>query len=427
MKYNSRSVSVFLVLAFVFSLVFNSSSFAQSRPQRPDPPKSGGKANERPKPRTEEEVKKEAEELKKAEEQRKLEEEEKNAIVDTEILKVDTNIVNVDAVVFNKKSGQIITGLKKDNFAVFENGVKQEVVNFATPEAPITVSLVVEYSKWSELFGLYGNGGFESGKLEVVRPVAYFLSKFIKAPDDYASVIAFDIRPTTITDFTNDPARLTQTVDLLLRNNPAFRENNLFDSIKFALVGGKGDAVVLENTKEKSVEFAGMVNVKSKRRAIILVASGINTMSKINLDEVRKVIQNSGIPIYIISTGNLFYKKYEGQLGATDGISGMPGRLTFLQAKNQMNTFAKESGGMHFEMTFEGELPGYLNSINALLRNQYSIAYDAGETKREPGKKFKLEVKVDVDGDGVYDDKQFEVQHRPFYVTPKEEKPKSKK
>ncbi len=72
-------------------------------------------------------------------------------------------------------------------------------------------------------------------------------------------------------------------------------------------------------------------------------------------------------------------------------------------------------------MTFEGELPGYLQSINALLRNQYSIAYDAGE-KREAGKKYKLDVKVDVNGDGVYDDKQFEVQHRPFYTTPKEEK-----
>ena len=431
MKFNSRSNSVFFVLIFVSSMIFNSVSFAQSRPQRPDPPKSNGKTNERPKPKTEEEAKeaarKEAEELKKAEEQRKLDEEEKNAIIDTEVLNLNTNIVNVDAVVFNKKSGQIITGMKKANFAVFENGVKQEIVNFSTPEAPITVSLVVEYSKWSEIFGLYGNGGFESGKLEVVRPVAYFLSKFIKAPDDYASVIAFDIRPTTITDFTNDPARLNQTVDLLLRNNPAFRENNLFDSIKFALVGGKGDAVVLENTKEKSVEFGGMVNVKSKRRAIILVASGINTMSKINYDEVRKVVQNSGIPIYIISTGNLFYKKYESQLGATDGISGTPGRLTFLQAKNTMNTFAKESGGMHFEMTFEGELPGYLNSINALLRNQYSIAYDAGDAPREPGKKYKLEVKVDVDGDGVYDDKQYEVQHRPFYVTPKPEKPKSKK
>ena len=401
-------------LVFLTAFCFASSPFvlAQSRPQKTEKPTGIQKKNQRQPSKTEEELKKE-------EERRKQEEEDKNAIVDEEVLKIKTNIVNVDTVVYNKKTGQIITGLKKENFAVFENGVKQDITNFATPEAPITVTLVVEYSKWSEIFGLYASRGMEAGKLEVVRPVAYFLSKFIKPPEDYASVIAFDIRPTPITDFTNDPNRLRQTVDLLLRNNPAFRENNLFDAVKFALVGGKGDSVVLEDSKERTSQYGGMIDVKAKRRAIILVASGIDTFSRTNYDQVRKIIQNSGIPIYIISTGNLFYKMYEHQLDATDSISGMPGRLTFLQAQNTMNTFAKESGGAHFPVTFEGEIPGALNNINSLLRNQYSIAYDAGE-KREAGKKYKLEVKVDLDGNGVYEDKQVIVQHRPFYTTPKE-------
>ena len=403
-----------MVLSLAFFLAYSAVISAQSRPQRPETPQGSGKKNQRPVPKTEEELRKE-------EELRRQQEEEKNAIADDEVLKIKTNIVNVDAVVYNKKSKQIITGLKKENFAVFENGVKKEITNFATPESPITVTLVVEYSKWSELFGLYGNGGFEAGKLEVVRPVAYFLSKFIKPPDDYASVIAFDMRPTPITDFTNDPNRLRQTVDILLRNSPAFRENNLFDAIKFALVGGKGDAVVLEDSKERYAQYGGMVDVQAKRRAIILVASGIDTFSKTNYGEVRKIIQNSGIPIYIISTGNLFYKKYENRLPATDGIDGLPGRLTFLQAQNAMNTFAKESGGVHYPMTFEGELPSYLESINSLLRNQYSIAYDAGEN-READKKYKLDVKVDVNGDGIYDEKQYEVQHRPFYTIEKENK-----
>ena len=166
-----------------------------------------------------------------------------------------------------------------------------------------------------------------------------------------------------------------------------------------------------------------MVDVRAKRRAIILVSSGINTFSKINLDEVRRVIQESGIPIYILSTGNLFYKLYEQDLGATDSISGMPGRLTFLQAQNTMNTFARESGGAHFPITFEGEINGALQNINALLRNQYSLAYDAGE-KPKDGKKYKLEVKVDVDGDGAFDEKQFVVQHRPFFVAEKAPKKK---
>lgn len=413
---SSNRVSISFILIISLFLAFGANTFAQSKQQKPDTTKGDQKKNTRPVPKTEEELRQE-------EERRKQEELEKNAVVDNEVLKIKTNIVNVDTVVYSKKGGQIITGLKKGNFVIYENGVKQDISNFATPEAPITVTLVVEYSKWSELFGLYGNGGFEAGKLEVVRPVAYFLSKFIKPPDDYASLIAFDIRPTPITDFTNDPNRLRQTVDLLLRNNPAFRENNLFDSIKFALVGGKGDTVVLENSKEKSAEYGGLVNVQAKRRAIILVASGINTFSKTNYDEVRKIIQNAGIPIYIISTGNLFYKKYENQLPATDSISGTPGRLTFLQATNTMNTFAKESGGMHFPVTFEGELPSVLQSINGLLRNQYSLAYEPTE-KREPGKKYVIDVKVDVDGDGQTDEKQYVVQHRPFYTTPKEPKEK---
>ncbi|HEY0426169.1 MAG TPA: VWA domain-containing protein [Pyrinomonadaceae bacterium] len=400
----------FLIL---ISFAFNATALAQSKTQKQEKPKGDGKKNERPLPKTEEELKKEQEAQKQAEE-------EKNAVVDDEPLKIKTNIVNVDAVVYDKKTKQIITGLKKENFAVFENGIKQEISSFSMPDAPITVSLVVEYSKWTERFGYLANRGMENGTTEVIRPVAYFLSRFIKPPDDYASVIAFDMRPTPITDFTNDPARLSQTVDILLRNSPAFSENNLFDAVKFALVGGKADAVVLENSKEKTAVYGGMVEVTSKRRAIILVASGIDTFSRTNYDEVRKVIQNAGIPIFIIGTGNLFYKMYESQLPPTDGLDGSPGRLTFLQAQNTLKTFATESGGGYFPVTFPGEIPGVLQNINALLRNQYSIAYDAGEKPRD-GKKYKLEVKVDINGDGVYEDKQFVVQHRPFYTTPKDE------
>lgn len=410
---------VTFVLSALLVAVFGLSGalLGQSRPQRPDP-KGNEKKNTRPTPKTEEELKKEAEEKKRLEE-------EKNATVEEGIITLETNVVNVDAVVFNKKSGQIITGLKKENFTIYENGVKKDISSFTTPESPITVTLVLEYSKWSELFGSAAGGRFEPGVYETIRPVAQFLTRFIKPPNDFASVIAFDLRPTPITDFTNDPNRIRQTIDLLLRNSPAFRENNLYDALKFSLVGGKGDTVVLENSKERYADYGGMVSVKSKRRAIILVASGIDTFSKLNFDEARKVIQQAGIPIYIISTGNLFYKKYEHLLGATDSISGTPGRLTFLQAKNVMNTFAKESGGMHFEMTFESEIPAYLQSINGLLRSQYSLAYDI-EQKYEPGKKYKLDVKVDVDGDGTTDEKQYVVQHRPFITTPKPKEEKKK-
>src|SRR4030095_3194463 len=74
---------------------------------------------------------------------------------DIEKFTISTQIVNVDAVVYHKKSGQIVTGLKKPNFALFADGVQQTITNFSTPEAPITVAMVVEYSKWSDYFGMF--------------------------------------------------------------------------------------------------------------------------------------------------------------------------------------------------------------------------------------------------------------------------------
>jgi VWFA-related protein len=336
---------------------------------------------------------------------------------DLEKVSISTQIVNIDVTVYHKKSGQPIMDLKKANFALFADGTQQTITNFSTPEAPITVAMVVEYSKWSEIFGLYGNRGYEPGTYEVIRPTAMFLSQYIKPPDDYVSVVAFDIRPTPLTDFTNDPARLQQVVTLLLRNTPAFRETNLFDALKFVLVGGRGDSVVLEDSKSEKSDYSGLASVQGRRRAVILVASGIDTFSKINYGDARKVLQNSGVPVYIIGTANLFKKIYGDQLPATDSLGGMPGRMTWLQADNTLQTFAKETGGAYFPVTFEGELPKVLGSINALLRSQYSLAFNPGDVR--DGKQHKLKVSVDINGDGTFDDKELSIQARQFYNSPK--------
>ena len=345
-----------------------------------------------------------------------------DTLKEQDVVKVASNIVQVEAVVYHKKSGQVVMGLKKENFAIFEDNIQRDVTNFSTPDAPITVSVVMEYSKLGQDIGYYGSGMQEAGQLEVLRPMATFLSQFIKPPDDYVSVIAYDMRPTPLTDFTNDPGRINQVITLLLRNQPAFRETNLFDALKLTLAGGRADSVVLENSDKRWTEYAGMKDIQGRRKAVFLISSGIDTFSKINYDEARKIAQNAGVPIYIVGTGNLFLKKYDGQMSAEDGIGGAtsPGRMTFLQAQNQLKTFADETGGAYFPMTFPGEIPTILSSINAMMRNQYSLAYSAGD--RRDGKRHKIVVKVDVDGDGVYDDKLFVVKARQYYNSPKPDK-----
>src|SRR5712692_10555654 len=130
-----------LVSTFSLGPTNKDSVFAQARRQ---PPSSDQKKNKRP---GEQQTGEKTEEPLPADITNKPQEAEK--------VTVTTNLVNVDAVVYHKKSGRIMTDLKKANFAIFEDGVKMEITNFATPEAPITVTLVVEYSKLGETFGLY--------------------------------------------------------------------------------------------------------------------------------------------------------------------------------------------------------------------------------------------------------------------------------
>jgi VWFA-related protein len=406
----NRLSAVALTIALLVCTAGNLPAFGQSRRQPPTTP-GNEKKNKRPDPN------------KKEGEQEELPPDLVGKPQDAETVKVSTQLVNVDAVVYHKKSGKIITGLKQPNFAVFEDGVKQEITNFATPEAPITVAMVLEYSKLSEAMG--SASIFDDGRNEILRPAALFLSRFVRPPNDYVSVIAYDMRPTPLTDFTNDPQRINQVINLLLRNYPAFRETNLFDALKFTLIGGRGDAVVLDNSKEETADYAGLAAVQGRRKAVLLVASGIDTFSKINYGQARKIAQNAGVPIYIIGTANLFFKRYSDRMSAQDDLMGNPGRMSMLQAQNALKTFANETGGAYYPVTFAGELPSVLESINALLRNQYSLGYNPGE-KRD-GKQHKIVVKVDVDGDGQYDDKEYVVQSRQFYNAPKDESDKKKK
>jgi len=401
-----RFSAIMLGFALILGLTGNLTSFAQSRRQ---PPTSNQKKNKRPAEGT-------TPPAQEGEQPEELPPDLINKPGEAETISVSTAVVNVDAVVYGKKSKQIIVNLKKENFAIFEDGVKKEITNFATPEAPITVAMVLEYSKLTDrLAGSWD----EPGRYEVIRPMALFLSRFVKPPDDYVSVIAFDIRPTTLTDFTNNPGRMSQVINLLLNNRPAFTETNLFDALKFTLLGGKGDAVVLERSESNTAEYDGLAKLQGRRRAIILVASGLDTFSKINYDQARKITQNAGVPIYIIGTANMFFKRNEDQLSTLDGPFGAitPGRMSFLQAQNTLRTFAKETGGMYFPVTFQGEVPAVLQTINAVLRSQYSLGFNPGNPR--DGKQHKIVVKVDVDGDGQYDDKEYEVQNRPFYNAPK--------
>lgn len=357
-----------------------------------------------------------------AEAQKKQDEKKVDKQMSGTTLTFDTNVVNVEAVVFNKKTGGILQGLKKENFEIYEDNIKQEIDHFSTPDAPLTMVMIVEYSKLVDFLGQPSGGYFEPGRVEVLRPAYEFVRTIVK-PKDFVSIVAYDIRPTPLVDFTDDKTKLMQAVQLLIRNTPAFRESNLFDAMKFVLRGGKGDAVVLEDgkgaDKNGQMDYSGLYEVNA-RTAVLLISSGVDTMSKINFDTARKIVENSGVPVYCLGIGNLFMKLYDNSraMDPASGYSvvyGIPDRMTMLQAQNQLRTFSESTGGKYFPITFAGEIPTVMQSIQAMLRNQYSLGYSPTNTRQE-GKRRKITVKVNL-GDQI-DPKLIGIQHRQSYVEP---------
>lgn len=328
-----------------------------------------------------------------------------------------TNVVNVDFVVFHKNNGEIITGLKKANFAVFLDGVQKDMIDFSTPDRPIMASLIVESRNWGLPIDGKGNLGLEVTSPELLQAAELLLSQLIKSPQDEISVVAADMWPQPLTNLTNDPKRLGGAVDLLRTHPPVAPEIALFDTLKLVTVGGSARPPFMEESKQKTLDYRGLASVRGKRRAIILIASGVDTLSKASYKEASRIIQNAGVPIYVICTAGMLGPKLQKWLSAKRLITRLPGKNDLPQAETQLKAIAFETGGAYHPYTVETDGPGIVQSIKAMLSGQYNLAFSADDIR--DGKAHKIEVKVDLDGDGVYDEQRFAVQARQVYNAPK--------
>ncbi|HSE98847.1 MAG TPA: VWA domain-containing protein [Blastocatellia bacterium] len=324
-------------------------------------------------------------------------------IKDQPAIKISTQVVSVDVTVIDKKSSRLIPNLEQKNFTVYEDNVKQELTNFSSGEGPMTVVLLLENNYSNRIWQGYFNPTFAQ---EVFLSAATFVQGFVK-PQDFVAVVTFSMKPKVIQDFTNDSNRLYGAILAAYRDTLNFSEANIYDALSFTLLGGK--AIQLYDENSGPSEYTGLHEIEG-HTAVILITLGIDTFSRITFDKALKIVSQSDVPIFTIGVGNLFFKKYEHRLPPET-------RLTFLQAFNQLNAFAERTGGSYFPMTFEGEIPGIMRSIEALLRNQYSVGYVPSNTRRE-GKERKIRIEVDVDGDGQADNKRLELRHRQRYIEP---------
>src|ERR1700751_206982 len=280
-------------------------------------------------------------------------------------IKVDVPLVNLDVLVTTKE-GQFIPGHHKENFKISEDGVPQTISNFSQATAPITAVLLVEFASTNYVF------------VRDAINASYIFAQTLKK-DDWVAVISYDMKPVILTDFTHDKGQVMGAISQM--RIPGFSETNLFDPLYDTLARLEG----IEG-----------------RKYVILVTTGVDTFSKINLDQMMKKIKSSkDIAFYPIRVGWAFRNYCEVQSRGYPHGMGLPvGQMDYLQADNEMNTFARMTGGRAYFPRFQAEFGEIFRNIATDIRNQYSLAYHPTNPKLDGSyRKLKVEV-VSADGGG---------------------------
>ena len=277
-------------------------------------------------------------------------------------LKVNVPLVNVDVMV-TTKDGQFIPGLRQENFRVAEDGVPQPLKHFAVSQAPITAVLLVEFASTNYVFMIQA--------LQASYAFANTLKK-----DDWVAVAYYDMQPHIIVDFTQDKKAVYGALNQM--RIPGFSETNLFDA--------------LYDTLDRLDRVEG-------KKYVILVTTGIDSFSKLTYDKIlKKVKDTKDVTIFPISVGFIMREYCETHPSyycrmMSHGMGIEVQNIDYLQADNEMRTFAAMTGGRAYFPRFEGELPELFGDISSDIRNQYTLSYSPSNTKLD-GTYRKLKVQV---------------------------------
>lgn len=274
---------------------------------------------------------------------------------DQPVFKVDATTVTLDVSVVDS-NGNIIPNLPENRFRVLEDNVPQKISSITLGEGPMTIAMVIEFSNLFQKF-------YSEPWYQTLTAAHEFLGSL--KPQDYVAIVAYDLRPEILSDFSTDRR---DAADAMSRMRiAAYSETVLYDA--------------LTETAERMQDIEG-------RKAILLISSGIDTISKQTYGEARKKIQNAGVPVYSFGLMQAIRDYYYGM-----GAMGDSRMTDFIMADNQLRTFSQESGGMAFFPRFYGQFREIFQTISQALRMQYTLTYVPTNTARD-GKFRKVKVEL---------------------------------
>jgi Ca-activated chloride channel family protein len=256
----------------------------------------------------------------------------------TKPIRVDVDLVLVPVTITDPMN-RLVTGLEKENFNLLDNGEKQSIQYFSNEDAPISLGVIFDMS------------GSMSNKIEKSRDAVV---QFLKTanPEDEFFLIAFNDKPTLISDFTSD---VEQVQGQLLYAVPKGR-TALLDAIYLGI--------------------AKMRQAKHQKKALLIISDGGDNRSRYTENEIKSMVREADVQIYAIGIFDQNPRSDEERFGP-----------------QLLAEVTDVTGGRTFTVDNPNELNDVATKIGVELRNQYVLGYKPTKPAHN-GKWRKLRVKL---------------------------------
>ncbi len=280
---------------------------------------------------------------------------------DDDPIRVDSSIVRLNVGVVDQR-GHPVTRLDKNNFEIFEDGVKQQITRFDPSEAPFSVVIMLDMS------------GSTLGFRQVIRQSAF---RFVDAlsPTDRVAVVEFYDKINLRNDFTTN--RTTIANSLTVANGRG--KTYLYKALDFAL-----DKLAKEN---------------SRRKAIIVLTDGVDTTVRDKDRETLESLKDDQIPTAIKPENNELLNRVLNRSDA-QGVTiyplalptGDPDKLAdptprqiamFKAARTRLQIVADRTGGQLNTINHLEDMGRLYAQVAADLRTLYTIEYQPANDKHD--------------------------------------------
>jgi Ca-activated chloride channel family protein len=267
------------------------------------------------------------------------------------VFRTGANLVALNVTVTDQEK-RYVSGLTVSDFAVYEDGVRQQVQFFDSRDVPIDLIVLLDASSSM------------ADKMEVVHEAASSLVKQMR-PEDRGAVVNFADTVTIRQPLTADRSLLESAIRSTQSRGATSLHNAIYIAIKEFGRGARAQGAV-------------------RRQAIVVLSDGDDTASLLSFEDVLAVARRSGVSIYTIA----LQSKYTAARLAASGQ-----RRYFSASEFAMKSLAQETGAQSFFPQEAHELRGVYATIADEVSNQYSLAYEPSNSRLD-GRYRRIVVRV---------------------------------